>query len=180
MKTLSIRFLIPFAIFLLLILFLWRGLQLDPRLLPSPLLNKPAPDFQLPDLENPKLYLSKKNLLGHVSLVNVWASWCETCQQEQAFLMTLALAHQIPIYAIDYKDNAVTAKQWLKHYGDPYRRIGFDADGKVGIDWGVYGTPETFVIDKTGVIRYKVVGALTPQIWRKEVLPLIAKLITHP
>ena len=171
------NFLIPLLFFVLLLLFLWRGLYLDPHRLPSTLINKPAPTFSLSTLENPNLFLTKQNFYGHVSLLHVWATWCLTCQTEHPFLMDIARTQAIPIYAIDYKDDAVTAKKWLQDHGNPYRLIGVDVDGKAGINWGVYGTPETFVIDKNGVIRYKVIGALTPAIWQNDVLPVIKKLL---
>jgi cytochrome c biogenesis protein CcmG, thiol:disulfide interchange protein DsbE len=178
MRLSSCRFniLIPLLIFIVLFLFLWRGLYLDPRHLPSTFINKPAPNFSLPELNNSQQSFTKQNLLGHVSLLHVWASWCATCQEEQPFLMDLARIQSVPIYAIDYKDEQNAARQWLYERGNPYRLVGFDMDGKVGINWGVYGTPETFVIDKNGVIRYKVIGALTPNIWQNEVAPLINKL----
>jgi cytochrome c biogenesis protein CcmG/thiol:disulfide interchange protein DsbE len=172
----TLRYLIPVAIFLILFLFFWRGLHLDPRQLPSTLINKPTPNFSLPELSNPQKTFSKQDLLGHVSLVHVWATWCETCQEEQPFLMDLARTQHIPIYAIDYKDDLNTAKKWLQERGNPYQLVGFDVDGKTGINFGVYGTPETFIIDKNGIIRYKVIGALTPDIWQNTVVPIIKKL----
>lgn len=174
--TYLLRYFLPLITFLILIAFLWRGLYLDPRKLPSALINKPAPAFALPTLINPKIIFTKNDLLGHWSLLHVWATWCLTCQEEQPFLMDLARDRSIPIYAIDYKDDANTAKQWLHDHGNPYQLIGFDVHGDTGINWGVYGTPETFLIDKNGEIRYKVTGALTPEIWQTKILPMIKNL----
>jgi cytochrome c biogenesis protein CcmG/thiol:disulfide interchange protein DsbE len=172
----ALRYAIPFIFCLILFLFLWRGLQIDPRLLPSALINQPAPAFKLPTLENPQHYLTQKDLSGHITLLNIWASWCGACQIEHPFLMELARSQGIPIYAIDYKDQPADARQWLQKYGNPYRSIGVDAAGQTAINWGVYGTPETFVIDAQGIIRYKVIGALTPDVWHSEIAPLLLKL----
>lgn len=170
------RVLIPLIIFLILILFLWRGLQLDPRQLNSALLNKPVPTFSIATLENPQQQMTSKVFLGHVSLLHVWATWCITCQAEHPELMDLSRTTDIPIYGLNYKDDRATAIKWLKEHGNPYRMIGFDGEGKVAIDLGVYGTPETYVIDSKGVIRYKLIGTLTPQVWQQKILPLIDKL----
>jgi cytochrome c biogenesis protein CcmG/thiol:disulfide interchange protein DsbE len=170
------RYLIPLAVFIILVILLWRGLTLDPRQVPSALLNKPAPEFDLANLTAPPERFTNQALLGHVSLLNVWATWCVTCRAEHPFLMDLARTKSIVIYGLDYKDNKATAKQWLAKYGNPYQLIGADQLGKVAINWGVYGTPETFIIDGRGIIRYKIIGALTPVIWQEQVAPLIHKL----
>lgn len=167
------RFLLPLLIFAVILLFFMRGLHLDPRHLPSALLNKPLPRLDLPSLENPAIRLDNKKFLGHISLLHVWATWCVTCQDEQPYLMGLARVNHIRMYAIDYKDDSNAARQWLQQFGNPYQLVGIDANGKAGIDLGVYGTPETFVINRHGIIRYKIIGALTPEIWRDEVAPLI-------
>lgn len=174
--TANLRYITPLLFFILLFLFFWSGLHNDPRKLPSTLINQAAPSFNLPTLYNSKIIFSKKDLLGHVSLLHVWATWCLTCQAEQPFLMDLARTQPIPIYSFDYKDDAVTAKKWLRDHGNPYQKIGFDADGSTSINWGVYGTPETFILDKNAVIRYKVIGELTPDVWQNTVLPLIKKI----
>lgn len=172
----QLRYYLPLVIFLLLALFLWRGLKLDPHKLPSTLLNKPAPEFQLIDIQNIGRFFSKQQLLGKVSLVNVWATWCTACQQEHAVLLDIANTQRVAIYGLDYKDDMQTAKKWLSQYGNPYQAVGFDGTGQVAIDWGVYGTPETFLVDQQGVIQYKHIGALTHEVWEKEFLPLIDKL----
>ncbi|MDF2868275.1 MAG: thiol:disulfide interchange protein, partial [Gammaproteobacteria bacterium] len=157
---------------------LWRGLQLDPHKIPSTLINKPVPKFNLPDLMNSGNRLTERQFLGQVSLVNVWATWCTACQQEHPILLDIARTHKVKLYAIDYKDDLQTAKNWLAQYGNPFLAIGFDATGQAAIDWGVYGTPETFLIDRQGIIRYKHIGPLTKQIWQNTLLPLIDKLRT--
>lgn len=177
--TTILRCVIPLFIFTALLLFFWRGLHLDPHQLPSALLNQPAPTFDLVTLENPQQHLTQKTFLGQVSLLHVWATWCETCQQEHPLLMDLARQQTIPIYAFDYKDNTAAAKKWLSQYGNPYRAIGFDHNGNVSIDWGVYGTPETFVIDRQGVIRYKVIGPLTRAVWQQSIAPLLKQLAAN-
>ncbi len=156
--------------------FLWKGLSLDPHKLPSALLDRPVPFFQLTTLQNEGQFFTNKTLQGRVTLVNVWATWCESCREEHAELLDIARDYQVPIYGLDYKDERDAAKQWLQQFGDPYAMVGFDNNGNVAIDWGVYGTPETFVIDKAGVIRYKFIGPLTDTEWRNELLPVVRKL----
>lgn len=167
---------IPFILFLILVIFFWRGLHIDPRELPSVLINKPAPQIDLPTLQNTKQLLTTKNLMGHVSLVNVWATWCEACAEEHPVLVDIAATKKIMIYGLDYKDQRNAALNWLHNYGNPYHAIGFDEDGMVAINWGVYGAPETFVIDKQGIIRYKFIGPITQVVWQNEILPIVEKL----
>jgi len=159
---------VPFLIFMVLALFFWRGLSLDPHEVPSAQVGKALPAFKLPTLESDKIF-TPAVLRGHVVLLNVWASWCAACTEEQIFLMELA-QKGVVIYGLDYKDHPNDAKAWLEEWGNPYRSIGSDRDGKVSIDLGVYGAPETFLIDKTGVIRYRHVGVLTKEIWAREFL----------
>jgi len=166
---------IPFTIFAFIILILWRGLHIDPSVVPSALLNKPIPTFNMPRLDDRQTYLSRKDLLGKLSLVNVWASWCLACRDEQATLMNITRTTKIPIYGLNYKDDWQEAQAWLNRYGDPYTNSGFDKEGKIAIEWGIYGVPETFLIDQAGIIRYKHAGILTPQIWQEQFLPLINK-----
>lgn len=168
--------LLPLILFIILVIFLWRGLQQNPHLLPSALLNKTAPAFALNSLTNPAQHFTDRDLQQHVSLVNVWASWCEACRQEHPFLMDIAMRGDVSVYAINYKDQRAQALRYLQQFGNPYQQIGFDQSGTMAINWGVYGTPETFVIDKLGVIRYKVVGPITAEIWQRELLPLINQL----
>ncbi len=171
------RYLIPLVLFIILAIFLGIGLTRDPKLVPSPLIGKPAPAFNLPRLHKPDEKFSSQMLKGKVSMLNVWASWCAACRVEHPFLMYLAGRDAVTIYGLNYKDERNDAKRWLVQYGgNPYTSIGYDHDGRVGMDWGVYGVPETFVIDKQGIIRYKHVGAVTEDVWQKTLLPLINKL----
>ena len=174
MNTLRWR-LIPLFVFVLLVIFFARGLSLDPQQLPSAKLGKPLPVFRLPIVGNEKKELTQTALHGQISLLNVWASWCAACTNEQLFLLQLA-RDGVAIYGLNYKDKAEDAKQWLEEWGNPYRLIGADADGKVAIDLGVYGAPETFLVDKTGIIRYRHVGVLNEMVWQQEFLPLIKQL----
>jgi cytochrome c biogenesis protein CcmG, thiol:disulfide interchange protein DsbE len=170
------KFLIPIGMFALLGILLAYGLKLDPRKIPSPLIDKPLPAFSLPTLENPKKSLANADLKDKVVLVNVWASWCVACKQEHPVLLALSRDKQVPIIGLNYKDRREDAAHMLKVEGNPYDVSIMDADGRVGIDWGVYGVPETFVVDKQGVIRYKQIGPITPEAWEKTLLPLIQKL----
>lgn len=171
-----VRYLLPLALFLAMAALLYKGLSIDPRHVPSPLVGKPAPAFTLTRLRQPEVTLSDTQLRGEVSLLNVWATWCVSCRAEHGVLMQLAESGRVPIYGLNYKDERPAALRWLAQFGDPYRANAFDADGRVGIDWGVYGTPETFVIDKQGVIRHKYTGPLTREIVQRELLPMIAQL----
>jgi cytochrome c biogenesis protein CcmG/thiol:disulfide interchange protein DsbE len=172
----SIRYLLPLALFLALAALLYVGLGLDPRKVPSPLIDKPAPQFSLTRLKDPAATLGSTDLAGKVTLLNVWATWCVACRSEHPVLMQLARTGQVDIYGLNYKDERPKAIEWLQRFGDPYLANAFDADGRVGIDWGVYGTPETFVIDRQGVIRHKHIGPLTVEIVRDEILPLVKRL----
>lgn len=171
-----VRYLAPLAIFLTLVALLYRGLSIDPHRVPSPLIGKAAPAFSLSELEDPSATLSEAAFKGQVSLFNVWATWCVACRAEHPVLMQLSRLGAVPIYGLNYKDKRPEAMSWLREFGDPYRANAFDADGRVGIDWGVYGTPETFVVDKQGVIRHKHIGPLTDEVLRTEILPLVQRL----
>jgi len=173
---LPLRFLTPLAIFAALVAFLRVGLHLDPREVPSPLIGKPAPEFALTQLDAPAQTLRRADMAGKVWMLNVWASWCDACRDEHPHLVEFAKLHAVPIYGLDYKDQRAPALQWLAERGNPYDASLFDGDGRVGIDFGVYGVPETFVIDKHGVIRFKQIGALTPEVLQDKVLPLLRKL----
>ena len=170
-----VRYLTPLVLFLALAALLYKGLALNPREVPSPLIGKPAPEFTLPELEDASRQLSHTDFQGKVSLLNIWATWCVSCRAEHPLLMQLA-RQGVTIYGLDYKDNREDAQRWLQRFGDPYVANAFDADGRVGIDWGVYGTPETFVIDKQGVIRHKHIGPLTTDDINRDILPLIREL----
>jgi len=170
------RYLLPLLVFLVLVGFLAVGLTLKPREVPSPLIDKPAPAFSLPLLEAPDKSLSAQDLRGQVWLLNVWASWCVACRQEHPLLVEMAKSGTVPIYGLNYKDKRPDALQWLAKFGNPYKQSISDTAGLVGIDYGVYGVPETFVIDKAGVIRHKLIGPITPESLRDEILPLVKKL----
>jgi len=169
------RFL-PLAIFALLAVVLGIGLTLNPREVPSPLIGKPVPDFKLPPVKGRTLGLASADLRGEVSLVNVFASWCVACREEHPLWMALKARGVVPIHGLDYKDKPDDAARWLGELGDPYTRTGADIDGRVGIDWGVYGVPETFVIDREGRIAYKHIGPITPDVLKDKLLPLVERL----
>lgn len=170
------RFLLPLAIFLVLIVFLAIGLRLNPREVPSPLIDKPAPAFSVPTLDGGGKTLARDDLRGKVWLLNVWASWCVSCREEHPVLVELAKRNVVPIYGLNYKDARPDALRWLSEWGNPYAVSAFDPEGRVGIDFGVYGVPETFVIDKAGVIRQKHIGPLTPAVLENKLIPLIRQL----
>lgn len=170
------RYLIPFVVIVIILILLGIGLTMDPKLIPSVLIGKPAPEFTLPTVRNPKITLSKSDLQGKVVLFNVWASWCTACKEEHPIFMDLARRKAVPIYGLNYKDKRKDALSWLQQLGDPYTASAHDFKGRVGIDWGVYGVPETFVVDRKGIIRYKHIGAVNPKVLKQKILPLIRKL----
>jgi cytochrome c biogenesis protein CcmG/thiol:disulfide interchange protein DsbE len=170
--------LIPLVIFLILVVFLGIGLTRDPSLIPSPLIDNQMPEFSLEQVNNVDKTISSADLFGQVSLLNVWASWCIACRLEHPVLLDLARSGLVNIYGLNYKDQREDAIRWLDYYGDPYTTSAYDITGKIGIEYGVYGVPETFVIDKKGFIRYKHVGPVTDDILKKKILPLIEKLKT--
>jgi cytochrome c biogenesis protein CcmG/thiol:disulfide interchange protein DsbE len=174
--TRYLRFLAPLAIFIVLAAFLYRGLSLDPKKVPSPLVGKPMPEFSLPRLKNPAASISDTDLKGKVSILNIWATWCVSCRAEHEVLLLLAKSGKVDIYGLNYKDERAKAQQWLVQLGDPYVANAFDADGRAGIDWGVYGAPETFIMDRQGIIRHKHIGPLTIEILNEQILPLIEEL----
>jgi cytochrome c biogenesis protein CcmG/thiol:disulfide interchange protein DsbE len=167
---------IPLLIFAVLMGFLAVGLSLNPREIPSPLINKPAPAFSLPSLDAPEQKIATQDLRGKVWILNVWASWCVACRIEHPLLVEFSKTGAVPIYGLNYKDKRDDAIRWLGKFGNPYTRSLSDTDGLVGIDFGVYGVPETFVIDKAGVIRMKHIGPVTPEVLRDDILPLVRKL----
>ena len=170
------RYLLPLGIFLVLVVFLGIGLGLNPREIPSPLIDKPAPAFELVQLHEPGKSLTTQDMQGKVWLLNVWASWCVSCREEHPVLVELAKTRVVPSVGLNYKDQRPEALRWLQQFGDPYVLSIVDGDGRVGINYGVYGVPETFVIDKAGVIRYKQIGPVTPKALQEKILPLVAKL----
>jgi cytochrome c biogenesis protein CcmG/thiol:disulfide interchange protein DsbE len=171
-----LRFWLVVAGFLVLVGLLAAGLQLDPREVPSPLIGKPAPAFELPLLQQPDKSFSQKDMLGTVWVMNVWASWCPPCLVEHPVVSELARSGIAPVVGLNYKDAREDALPWLKRNGDPFKFTVYDAAGRIAIDYGVYGVPETYVIDRNGIIRYKRVGPLTPEITQKKLRPLIEEL----
>ena len=167
---------IPLVLFIALVVFLLVGLRRDPHEVPSPLINKAAPEFQLPQLHDPAKTFSAREMRGKVWLLNVWASWCVACRDEHPLLLQYAKSAAVPIYGMDYKDERAAALQLLREEGDPYVLSVSDTDGRVAIDYGVYGAPETYLIDKNGVIRFKKIGPITEEVWEKSILPLAKQL----
>ncbi|HVS83283.1 MAG TPA: DsbE family thiol:disulfide interchange protein [Pyrinomonadaceae bacterium] len=168
--------LLPLILFALLVAFLLVGLRRDPHEVPSPLINRPAPAFQLPQLQEPAKTFSAQEMRGKVWLLNVWATWCVACREEHPMLLEYAKTGLVPIYGMDLKDDRAAALQMLSEEGNPYVLNAFDADGRVAIDYGVYGAPESYLIDRNGVIRFKQIGAITPDVWQKQILPLAKQL----
>jgi cytochrome c biogenesis protein CcmG/thiol:disulfide interchange protein DsbE len=170
------KFVIPLAVFAILLVFLFVGLGLNPREVPSPLVGKASPPFELAQLHKPDAAFSHKDMAGKVWLLNVWASWCVACREEHPVLVELAKKNVVPIVGLNYKDKPDEGRAWLKQFGDPYMLSVMDRDGRVGIDFGVYGVPETFLIDKQGVIRFKQIGPVTPAVLEQKILPMIREL----
>ncbi|TDK67586.1 DsbE family thiol:disulfide interchange protein [Sapientia aquatica] len=170
------RFLLPFGVFIALVLFLGVGLRLNPSEIPSPFIGKPAPKFSLTQLGDPSKTIAPSDMLGQVWMFNVWASWCVSCRQEHPVLMDFSRQNAIPMIGLNYKDSRPEGMAWLAQFGNPYQLSAFDDSGRVGIDYGVYGVPETFIIDKKGVIRKKFIGPITPEIISTQLLPLIKEL----
>ncbi len=170
------KFLLPAAAFLGLIVLFAFGLnpKRDLHYLPSPLIGKPAPEFALTDVLDPSRTVSNRTLKGHVYLFNVWATWCSACRDEQDALLEIAQQHVVPIIGLDWNDQRSRAQLWLQQLGNPYQGVGFDADGKVAINWGVYGAPETYLIDRKGRIVFKHIAPMTMDVWNREFLPRIA------
>ncbi len=174
-----LKFLLPLAVFGLMVLVFFRGLQLDPSEVPSPLIGKRAPSFELPTLRDPAQTIGSDALQGEVSLLNVWATWCVGCRQEHNTLLAIAESGEVPIFGLNYRDERNAALNWLDRLGDPYVASAYDPDGQVAIDWGVYGAPETFLIDANGIVRFKHLGPLTPLIFETKILPIIRELRTQ-
>ena len=168
-----LRFLIPAGIFAVLVGFFVVGLQKDPSVVPSPLIGKPAPQYTLEDLHDATRTVGSADMQGRMHLVNVWGTWCGGCRQEHPVLMQIAATKVVPIIGLDWKDNRDQALRWLDQLGDPYERTAFDFEGQVAIDWGVYGAPETFLVDADGTVLAKRIGPMTLEVWREQFLPLI-------
>lgn len=172
----KLRFIIPLIMFGLLVVLLAAGLKLDPKKVPSPLIGKPAPTFSLPSLANSEQQITPADFKGQVWLLNVWATWCPSCRAEHETLVNFSQQDPIAIVGLNYKDDSTAAKQWLKKLGDPYTVNAVDADGRIAIDWGVYGAPETYIIDQQGIIQHKHIGPVTPEVINKTILPKLAEL----
>ncbi len=172
----KLKFLIPLLLFVILVGFLAIGLNRDPHELPSPLIGKPAPAFQVPQLEQANKTFSPESLKGQVWILNVWASWCVACREEHPMLLQLSKAQIAPLIGLDYKDQRDDALAMLARQGNPYTLSAFDGNGRVGINYGVYGVPETYVIDKAGIIRFKQIGPITTEILNQKIYPLINEL----
>jgi cytochrome c biogenesis protein CcmG/thiol:disulfide interchange protein DsbE len=170
---------IPLVLFAGLLFFLWRGIGHDPRQLPSALLNKAVPEFSLPRALHPEKQFTQADLKGQVSVLNVFATWCAMCRVEHATLLEMAKNTHVALFGLDYKDTQPAVRDWLQKGGNPYRKVGFDQKGLVAINLGVYGTPETFLIDAAGVIRYKHTGPITEHVYQTVLLPRILKLQEH-
>ena len=172
----KLRYVLPLVAFAALATFLAVGLTRDPREIPSPFIGKPAPAFRVAELHEPARIVTPEEMKGKVWMLNVWASWCVSCRVEHPILLDFSRKNAVPIVGLDYKDTREEGLQWLGKLGNPYVASAFDEDGKVGIDYGVYGVPETFVIDKQGVIRYKQIGPVTPEALEQKILPLLRSL----
>ena len=176
------RYLLPIGIFLLMVaafgLVLYQiGQGRDIKEVPSPLIGKAVPQFELPQLLKPEQVFNSEQLKGRVSLVNIWASWCVSCRYEHELLMTMSRNPDLSIVGINYKDERTDALKWLRDWGNPYTDIVYDYDGRAAIDWGVYGTPESFLIDQQGIIRHKITGPISEEDLRSEILPLVEELV---
>lgn len=172
------RFIVPLAVFVLMIGLLGYGLKLDPKLVPSPLIDKPAPPFSLVILEAPERQLATEDMLGQVWVLNVWASWCVSCRAEHEVITDLAKKNLVNVIGLNYKDEPGDALVWLQQFGNPYATSVIDRNGRIGLDWGVYGVPETFVIDAEGKIRYKHIGPMTHESLEAEVMPVLKELLS--
>jgi len=174
------RFLLPLVVCAVIGVFLYKGLDQDPRYVPSPLIDKPAPQFDLPDLYASdgaaSARFSPEQMRGKVWLFNIWGTWCASCRVEHPVLVDLARQGIVDIVGLNYKDEETSAKQWLRELGNPYVAVPVDVDGRIGIDWGFYGAPETFVVDKRGIVRHKHIGPVTPAVLQETILPMVNEL----
>jgi len=173
-----IRFALPLVIFVLMVGLLGYGLRLDPKKVPSPLIDKPAPAFSLAMLDAPSRQLTTADMAGQVWVLNVWASWCVSCRAEHAVITALANKNLVSVIGLNYKDEPDDATRWLEQFGNPYTASVMDGDGRVGIDWGVYGVPETFIIGADGMIKYKHIGPVTHESLEQKILPMLKELMS--
>ena len=167
------KYLLPIIAFAIMVPIFIIGMNRNVSEIPSPLLEKQAPQFALPSLHDPSEQVGSSTYAGQLALVNVWATWCVGCRAEHGFLMELARRNEVPIFGLNWRDQRAPAIDWLRQLGDPYMATAYDEDGRVGIDWGVYGAPETFLIGADGTVIYKHIAPLTEQVWQKEFLPRI-------
>jgi cytochrome c biogenesis protein CcmG, thiol:disulfide interchange protein DsbE len=170
-----LKYLVPIGLFAVLVGFLYYGLGRDKQTLPSPLIGKPAPVFELPQLDDPTKTFSNRELAGKPYVLNIWGSWCIGCRQEHDALMEISRRGEVPIIGLDWNDDRDQALQWLRQLGNPYAANAFDGEGRVAIDWGAYGAPETFLVDANGTVVKKHTGPITVEIWEQEFLPLVQK-----
>ena len=168
-----LRFIIPIGLFATLAVFLFIGLSRDKETLPSPLIGKPAPQFELPRVEDPSQKIASREFVGRPYVVNIWGSWCFACRDEHPVLMELARRNEVPLVGLNWRDELPLAQQWLKQFGNPYVATAFDPKGDVGIDYGAYGAPETYLVDARGIIVFKYVSPVTIEVWEREFLPRI-------
>ena len=168
-----LKFGVPLALAALLGVFLFVGLQRDPSYVPSPLIGKQAPEFTLPSLQDPNYPVASKELAGKTWVLNVWGTWCGGCREEHATLLAISRTGVVPIIGLDWKDDSTAAKEWLRQLGNPYAAVAFDPEGRVAIDWGVYGAPETFLIGPDGKVLFKHIAPMTMEVWTQEFLPRI-------
>ncbi len=172
----KLKFFIPIGLFVLMIALLYKGLSLDPKIIPSPFIDKPVPQFSAKTLYNTKETLTANDFLGEVWVLNVFASWCFSCRAEHQVITRLAQSSNVAVIGLNYKDEEADAKKWLAYYGNPYRAIAIDLNGEIGLEFGVYGVPESFVMDKKGIIRYKQIGPMDDKTLDEIILPLVKKL----
>jgi cytochrome c biogenesis protein CcmG, thiol:disulfide interchange protein DsbE len=168
-----LRYLVPAAVFVVLVAFFWVGLQRDPRIVPSPLIGKPAPAFELPTVEDPAHKVGTADFAGRTYVLNVWGTWCGGCREEHDTLLEIKRQNLVPIVGLNWKDDRDLARRWLDQLGDPYVATAFDPEGRVAIDWGVYGAPETFLVNARGVVLFKHIAPLTMDVWNREFVPRI-------
>jgi cytochrome c biogenesis protein CcmG/thiol:disulfide interchange protein DsbE len=171
----SLRFLVPGLLFAVLVGFFVVGLQRDPSVIPSPLIGKPAPSFELEDLQDPALRVGNASFAGQMYLLNVWGTWCGGCREEHEMLLQIARSSSVPIVGLNWKDDRTQAQRWLTQLGNPYEAVAFDPEGVVAIDWGVYGAPETFLVGADGTVLVKRIGPMTPEAWQNDFLPVIGR-----
>ena len=167
------KFIVPLVLFLLMGVFLYVGLQRDPRYVPSPLIGKSAPEFTLPSLQDPSYTVASTELAGRPWVLNVWGTWCSGCRQEHGVLLEIARQNAVPLVGLNWKDEDDAAKKWLRDLGNPYAVVAVDREGRTAVDWGVYGAPETFLIGPDGTVLYKHIAPMTMEVWRTEFLPRI-------